>query len=71
MCLSQQLFLLTILEINFKESSAVWKNYILFVAATEKKSPEALAFQLPQCKHGLIVADTDVVYDPRGFLSAG
>ena len=36
-----------------------------------KKSPEALIFQLPQYKRGIIVADTEVVYDPEGSLSAG
>ena len=39
--------------------------------AIEKKSPDALIFQLPQKKHGIIVADTEVVYDPGGFISAG
>ena len=48
-----------------------WKKYVFFVAATEKKSPEALIFQLPQYKCDIIVADTEVVYDPGGFLSAG
>ena len=47
------------------------KKYIFFVAATEKKSPEALIFQLPQNKRGIIVADTEEVYDPGGFVSAG
>ena len=33
--------------------------------------PEALIFQLPQYKSDIIVADTEEVYDPVGFLSAG
>ena len=48
-----------------------WKKYIFFVAATENKSPEALIFQLPQYKRGIIVADAKEVYDLGGFLSAG
>ena len=47
------------------------KKYIFFVAATEKESPEALIFQLPQYKRDIIVADAEEVYDPGGFLSAG
>ena len=47
------------------------KLYILFIAATKKKSPEALVFQLPQNKRDIIVADTEVSYDPGGSLSAG
>ena len=35
------------------------KNYIFFVAATEKKPPEALFFQQPQYKRGIFVADTE------------
>ena len=46
------------------------KKIHIFVAATEKKS-EALIFQLPQYKRDIIVADTEVVYDPGGFLSTG
>ena len=47
------------------------KKDIFFVAASEKKSPEALIFQLPQYKRGIAVADTEQVYDPGRFLSAG
>ena len=47
------------------------KKYIFIVAATEKKSPEALIFELPQNKGGIIVADTEVAYNPGGFVSAG
>ena len=47
------------------------KKNIFFVAATEKNSPETLIFQLPQYKRGITVADTEDVYDPGGFLSAG
>ena len=47
------------------------KKYIFFVAATEKKSLEALIFQLPQYKRGIIVADTEVVYVSGDFFSAG
>ena len=50
---------------------AVLKKCIFFVEATEKKSPGALIFQLPQYKREIIVADTEEVYDPGGFLSAG
>ena len=42
----------------------------IFVAAAEKKPPEALIFQLPPYKRGIIVADTEVVYNPGGFRSA-
>ena len=57
---------------NFKYSSAVWKQFLKFsVARTEKISPEAKIFQLPQYKHGIIVADIEVVYDPGGFFSSG
>ena len=34
-------------------------------------SPDALIFQLPQYKRGIIVADTEEVYDPGELLSAG
>ena len=45
---------------------------MFFIVTTEKKkSPEALIFRLLQYKRGVIVADTEVVYDPGGFLSAG
>ena len=47
------------------------KNYIFFIATTEKNSPEALIFQLSEYKRGIIVTDIEVVYDPGGFLSAG
>ena len=40
------------------------------MAATEKKSPETLIIQLPQYKRGIIVGDTEEMYDPRVFLSA-
>ena len=55
---------------SFKQSSTVSKNIKVFVAATEKKSPVALIFQLPQYKRCIIVADTEDVYDPGGFLCA-
>ena len=45
------------------------KSYIFIVAATEKeKSIEALIFELPQYKRGIIVADTEVVHNPGDFL---
>ena len=47
------------------------KKIHIFVAATEKRSSEALVLQLPQFKRSIIVVDTEVVYDPGGFLSAG
>ena len=49
-----------------------WKKkeiYVFFEAATEKKSSEALIFQLPQYESDIIEADTKEVYDPGGFLS--
>lgn len=39
--------------------------------ATEKKLPEVLIFQWPQYKRGIIVGDTEVVYNAGGFLSVG
>ena len=36
-----------------------------------ENSTEALIFQLPQYKRGIIVADTEVVHDPGGFPFAG
>ena len=42
----------------------------MFVAAAEKKPPGALIFQLPPYKRGIIVTDTEVVYNPGGFRSA-
>ena len=39
--------------------------------SSEGQKLEALIFQLPLCKRGIIVADTEVVYNPGGFLSAG
>ena len=42
-----------------------------YLAATEKMSPEALFFQLLQYKRGILVGDTEEVYHPGGFLSAG
>ena len=47
------------------------KKIIFFIAASEKKSPAALIFQLPQYKRDITVADTEVVFIPGGFLSAG
>ena len=37
---------------------------------TEKMIACGFNFQLGQDKRGIIVADTEVAYDPRGFLSA-
>ena len=42
--------------------------YKFFVAETEKKVAWVFSFQLLQCKCGIIVADTEVVYDSGGFL---
>ena len=49
------------------------KNKItnVLVAATEKKVVWSFIFQLPRFKFGIIVADTEVVHDPVGFLSTG
>ena len=44
--------------------------YKSFLAATEKKVAWSFDFQLSQYKCGIFVADTEVAYDPRGFLSA-
>ena len=55
-------------------TTAVWKNityfsYILYILNWKNKSPEASIFQSPQYKRGIIVTDTEVVYDPGGFIS--
>ena len=42
-----------------------------FVAATVEKIAWSFNFQLPKYKHGIIVADTEVVHDSGGFLSTG
>ena len=47
------------------------KIYKLFVAATEKKVALSFSFELPQYKGGIIVADTEVLYNPGGFPSGG
>ena len=47
------------------------KKYIFFVAATEKASPKVLIFELPQYKRGIIMANTEEVYDLGGYFSAG
>ena len=44
--------------------------YKSFLAATEKKVARSFDFQLPQYKCSIFVADTEVAYDPGGFLSA-
>ena len=42
--------------------------YKFFVAETEKKVAWIFSFQLPQYKCGIIVSDTEVVYNSGGFL---
>ena len=42
-----------------------------FFVAVEKKVTWSFNFQLPQYKRDIIMADTEVVYNPGGFLSAG
>ena len=44
--------------------------YKFFLAATEKMVAWSFDFQLSQYKCGIFVADTEVAYDPGGFLSA-
>ena len=42
-----------------------------FVVVTERKVVGSFNFQLPQYKRGIIVVDTEVVYDTGGSLCLG
>ena len=44
---------------------------MFFVAATERNVTWSFNFQSPQYKRSIIMADTEMVHDPGGFLSAG